>query len=253
MLEAAYEVGLSGGGRLHDLFVSHEAMTPGDYKRRGEGLAMAYGFHPSPFGDALLIVTERGLAGLAFVDEDKAQAREDVLSDMMERWPKARFANVVLWNRYLQTFDYRYRRVSLNRRQMRLEADGSYRIVIAHRDPGLPNWLDTEQRASGTIYWRFLMPEGELEQPRTKLLHRGRPILMLRSLVLALDDDSCRKVRHSHRGLRPVHVLSARPARAVYVDPEILRSDVDLDLVIDLWINKDRCKRGMTPRRGIER
>ena len=91
VLEAAYEVGLSGGGRLHDLFVSHEAMTPGDYKRRGEGLAMAYGFHPSPFGDALLIVTERGLAGLAFVDEDKAQAREDVLGDMTERWPKARF------------------------------------------------------------------------------------------------------------------------------------------------------------------
>ena len=91
VLEAAYEVGLSGGGRLHDLFVSHEAMTPGDYKRRGEGLELAYGFHPSPFGDALLIVTERGLAGLAFVDEDKAQAREDVLGDMMERWPKARF------------------------------------------------------------------------------------------------------------------------------------------------------------------
>jgi AraC family transcriptional regulator of adaptative response/methylated-DNA-[protein]-cysteine methyltransferase len=91
VLEAAYEVGLSGAGRLHDLFVSHEAMTPGDYKRRGEGLEMAYGFHPSPFGDALLFVTERGLAGLAFVDEDKAQTREDVLAEMKERWPKAQF------------------------------------------------------------------------------------------------------------------------------------------------------------------
>ena len=75
VLDAAYEVGLSGGGRLHDLFVSHEAMTPGDYKRRGEGLEMAYGFHASPFGEALLIATERGLAGLAFVDEDKGQTR----------------------------------------------------------------------------------------------------------------------------------------------------------------------------------
>jgi len=91
VLDAAYEVGLSGGGRLHDLFVSHEAMTPGDYKRRGEGLTMSYGFHPSPFGDALLIATERGVAGLAFVDEDRAQTREDVLGDMLQRWPKAQF------------------------------------------------------------------------------------------------------------------------------------------------------------------
>jgi AraC family transcriptional regulator, regulatory protein of adaptative response / methylated-DNA-[protein]-cysteine methyltransferase len=92
VLDAAYEVGLSGGGRLHDLFISHEAMTPGDYKRRGEGLTMSYGFHPSPFGDALLIATERGVAGLAFVDEDRAQKRGDVLADMLQRWPKAEFA-----------------------------------------------------------------------------------------------------------------------------------------------------------------
>jgi AraC family transcriptional regulator of adaptative response/methylated-DNA-[protein]-cysteine methyltransferase len=94
VLGTAYEVGLSGGGRLHDLFVSHEAMTPGDYKRRGEGLDMGYGFHASPFGEALVIVTGRGVAGLAFVDEDKAQTgaqtREDVLAEMQARWPKAR-------------------------------------------------------------------------------------------------------------------------------------------------------------------
>src|SRR6476659_6436588 len=46
LLATAYEVGLSGSGRLHDLFVSHEAMTPGDFKRRGEGIEIAYGFHP---------------------------------------------------------------------------------------------------------------------------------------------------------------------------------------------------------------
>jgi AraC family transcriptional regulator of adaptative response/methylated-DNA-[protein]-cysteine methyltransferase len=91
VLDAAHKVGLSGGSRLHDLFVSHEAMTPGDYKRRGEGLEMAYGFHASPFGEALLIATERGLSGLAFVDEDKGQTREDALTDMMQRWPKARY------------------------------------------------------------------------------------------------------------------------------------------------------------------
>jgi AraC family transcriptional regulator, regulatory protein of adaptative response / methylated-DNA-[protein]-cysteine methyltransferase len=93
VLDAAYEVGLSGGGRLHDLFVSHEAMTPGDYKRRGEGLEMAYGFHASPFGEALLIATERGVAGLAFLDEDKAQTRADALADMRRRWPKAKLVS----------------------------------------------------------------------------------------------------------------------------------------------------------------
>ena len=91
VFDTALEVGLSGGSRLHDLFVSHEAMTPGDYKRRGEGLDMAYGFHASPFGEALLIATDRGVAGLAFVDEDKGQTRQDALADMMQRWPKARY------------------------------------------------------------------------------------------------------------------------------------------------------------------
>lgn len=86
------------------------------------------------------------------------------------RLPRCVFANIVLWNRYLQSFDYRYRRISLNRRQIKLEADGSYRIVVAHRDPGLPNWLATEGRANGTLYWRFLLPESDIEQPRTRLV-----------------------------------------------------------------------------------
>ncbi len=91
VLEAAHEVGLSGGGRLHDLFVSHEAMTPGDYKRRGEGLSIVYGFHPSPFGDALVMTTDRGVAGLAFVNEDAGESRAEALDDMRRRWPRAHF------------------------------------------------------------------------------------------------------------------------------------------------------------------
>lgn len=86
------------------------------------------------------------------------------------RLPKCIFANVVLWNRYLQSFDYRHRRISLNRKQIELEADGSYRIVVAHKDPGVPNWLSTEGRPNGTIYWRFLLPEGELQTPKTKVV-----------------------------------------------------------------------------------
>ena len=91
VLDCAHEVGLSGSGRLHDLFVDHEAMTPGDYKRRGAGIEIAWGFHPSPFGDALVMATPRGIAGLAFVDEDAGQTRAEALADMTRRWPLAVF------------------------------------------------------------------------------------------------------------------------------------------------------------------
>src|SRR3954447_26829235 len=88
VLDASYEVGLSGPGRLHDLFVTHEAMSPGEWKAGGEGLAIAYGFHPSPFGNALVMATPRGLAGLAFADPGAEAA---TLADMQSRWPKARY------------------------------------------------------------------------------------------------------------------------------------------------------------------
>ncbi len=91
VLETAHEVGLSGGGRLHDLFVTHEAMSPGEYKRRGEGLEISYGFHASPFGDALLMATPRGLCGLAFVNDDADESRAEALADMTRRWPKATY------------------------------------------------------------------------------------------------------------------------------------------------------------------
>lgn len=89
VLDAAYEVGLSGPGRLHDLFVTYEAMTPGDYKAGGEGLEIAYGFHQSPFGTCLAMVTDRGLAGIAFSDDDGPEARASTLADMKGRWPRA--------------------------------------------------------------------------------------------------------------------------------------------------------------------
>src|SRR5438309_4467512 len=88
VLDASFEVGLSGPGRLHDLFVTHEAMSPGEWKSGGAGTTISYGFHPSPFGTALVMATERGLAGLAFADQGKERA---ALSDMRARWPKARY------------------------------------------------------------------------------------------------------------------------------------------------------------------
>src|SRR2546428_6200866 len=86
VLDTTFEVGLSGPGRLHDLFVTHEAMSPGEWKSGGSGLTMAYGFHPSPFGTALVMTTQRGLAGLAFADPGEEQA---ALADMKARWPMA--------------------------------------------------------------------------------------------------------------------------------------------------------------------
>jgi AraC family transcriptional regulator of adaptative response/methylated-DNA-[protein]-cysteine methyltransferase len=88
VLDTAYEVGLSGPGRLHDLFVTHEAMSPGEWKAAGEGLTLTYGFHPSPFGTALVMTTPRGLAGLALADEGSERA---ALDDMRARWPKAHY------------------------------------------------------------------------------------------------------------------------------------------------------------------
>ncbi len=86
LLETSLEVGMSGPGRLHDLFVTHEGMSPGDYKSRGAGLIMRYGYHVSPFGIALIMVTDRGLAGLAFCDPGGEAA---ALADMRGRWPNA--------------------------------------------------------------------------------------------------------------------------------------------------------------------
>jgi hypothetical protein len=75
--------------------------------------------------------------------------------------PPCRFANVALWNMHMQTLDYRFRRTSLNRAQMQLERDGSFRVAIAGRDPGLPNWLDTEGHGLGIVFWRILLPDAE--------------------------------------------------------------------------------------------
>jgi len=79
------------------------------------------------------------------------------------RWPVCRFASVCAWNRFLQTLDYVNRPVSRNRATTTLEADGSFRMVVAHADPGVPNWIDTEGRASGTLFFRFFLAEGDID------------------------------------------------------------------------------------------
>ena len=89
VLDATYEAGLSSPGRLHDLFVRWEAMTPGEFARDGEGLTIRYGWFRTPFGEALAMGTERGLCGLAFAAECGTVHAFD---DMRARWPAAIFA-----------------------------------------------------------------------------------------------------------------------------------------------------------------
>jgi AraC family transcriptional regulator, regulatory protein of adaptative response / methylated-DNA-[protein]-cysteine methyltransferase len=86
VMEAAWAAGLSGPSRLHDLALKIEALTPGDLKRRGAGVSIAYGFAPSPFGEALVMRTRHGVCGLGFC----AEGEEDIaLADMQARWPAA--------------------------------------------------------------------------------------------------------------------------------------------------------------------
>jgi AraC family transcriptional regulator of adaptative response/methylated-DNA-[protein]-cysteine methyltransferase len=86
LLDVTYEAGLSGPGRLHDLLVNAEAVTPGEYQRAGEGLTVRYGFHPTPFGECVIAVTPRGVCHLAFVQPvSRAEALERIRRD----WPRA--------------------------------------------------------------------------------------------------------------------------------------------------------------------
>jgi hypothetical protein len=89
---------------------------------------------------------------------------------MEGRFPDCRFANVVLWNRFMQSYDFANRRVSLNRNQIEYEKDGSFEIVVAASDPGVPNWLDTEGRPTGQIYWRYVFPVEPPKRVKTKVV-----------------------------------------------------------------------------------
>lgn len=88
-LETALQTGLSGGGRLHDLFVRWEAMTPGSYAKGGAGLTIAFGWFESPFGKALAMGTDIGLCGMAFAEE---AGEANTFEDMRKRWPNAEFS-----------------------------------------------------------------------------------------------------------------------------------------------------------------
>jgi len=90
VFDTALATGLSGPGRLHDLFVRWEAMTPGEYALRGAGLTISYGWFDSPFGDMLALATARGICGLGFANDIGRDAAEE---DLFSRWPNAIFTH----------------------------------------------------------------------------------------------------------------------------------------------------------------
>lgn len=86
-LDATYEVGLSSPSRLHDLFVTIDAVTPAEYKKMGEGVVIRYGYQETPFGEALVAVTDRGVCGLHFIVND----RQTAFDELTHNWPRATF------------------------------------------------------------------------------------------------------------------------------------------------------------------
>lgn len=88
ILDASFEAGLSGPGRLHDLFIAHESVTPGQARLRGKGLSFVWGTAPTPFGEGVFLIAPRGLSALAFADPDV----ETALEDLQDRYPAARYS-----------------------------------------------------------------------------------------------------------------------------------------------------------------
>lgn len=88
LLSVSHATGLSGPSRLHDLFVTCEAVTPGEYKQRGEGVEIRYGIHPSPFGECLVALTDRGICNLMFVQDHE---RDAAITFLRDNWPAAEF------------------------------------------------------------------------------------------------------------------------------------------------------------------
>lgn len=89
ILDTTFQVGLSSPGRLHDLFITWEAVTPGEFKQHGDGLTIHYGFHPTPFGEVLLGTTERGICNLSFT---MPAGRAAALKELRRCWPKAQLS-----------------------------------------------------------------------------------------------------------------------------------------------------------------
>ena len=177
VLDAAYDAGLSGPGRLHDLFVSIDAVTPGEYKRRGAGMHIGYGFHPSPFGECLLMRTERGVCALAFLhDGDRPRA----LEELSRGWENA---------------------------QMHEDPDTTAELVARIFAPPAPQAANLRLLVRGTGFqikvWQGLLriPTGSITSYRALAAHLGVPNAA-RALGAALGANPVAYLIPCHRVIR---------------------------------------------------
>lgn len=115
LLDVAHQTGLSSLGRLHDLFVNTEAVTPGEYKSRGEGVSIRYGIHPTPFGKCLIAATERGICHLGFVDGGEGRA----VDNLAEHWKNAAMSE-----------DYASSALLVNRIFLHMEGDSPLKLHL---------------------------------------------------------------------------------------------------------------------------
>jgi hypothetical protein len=145
-----------------------------DYGKNGPVIDFA-SQEPNRFGPPS---GSRGEAGQGPVDQSNLWANFELGPGealvIEGRFPRCRFGNLVVWNRHLQSLGRPGTRASLNRRQTRLEADGRFRIVVAHEDPGVPNWLDTGGEQSGVVFVRYLLPEERPEGLESRVVRVDR-------------------------------------------------------------------------------
>ena len=129
VLDTTYAVGLSSTSRLHDLFVAYEAMPPGAYRMRGAGLSMTWGIAPSPFGTAVIVTTEYGIAGIGFADGETSIT--EAFEDLRMRWPNANYTHddAVIAPLAARVFD-----------PTRWDADKPVRVVLIGTDFEVKVW-----------------------------------------------------------------------------------------------------------------
>ena len=152
VLDVSFDSGLSGPGRLHDLFVNCEAVTPGEYKLRGKGIRITYGVHPTPFGDCLLGVTRRGICGLTFIQNGDSAAAH---YELKQNWPEAELES--------------------NPRKTRTTAEKIFDISLSH--PPVPLHLVVRGTNFQIKVWEALLniPVGKVVSYQDVARHIGTP------------------------------------------------------------------------------
>ncbi|MEZ5167543.1 MAG: DUF1214 domain-containing protein [Acidimicrobiales bacterium] len=164
-------------GRMREglAFLRQVTLGQGHFGASGVGVPFAStepNVLPKPFS-----FRDSGLPVPGAADIHYAMCRWDLGPDealvMRGTIPPGPFVNVMLWNAHMQTLEYRGRQSSLNGAQIRYEDDGTFEIWVSAKDPGHPNWLDTDSHRRGTVFWRFLLPDEDPEQPTSEVVRLG--------------------------------------------------------------------------------